>query len=159
MDFKTAIAEAIYVLASAYINEDSPIYKRKLNESINRLLYKYTDTIDKSVSDEVKKKNLELDLAKITPNKKTKKQKLKFEHVIPLKVVAKNIFDVVRKAENKTNAIKDIKNILDQTKVAWITEDEDQELNDAGLKAKMPGDNPNDMRDPLARYNAVGITI
>lgn len=161
MDFKTAIAEAINVLALAY-NERDPksIEARKLNESINRLLYKYTDTIKISVSDEAKKKYPNLNLTSITPAQRTKVPKLKFEHVIPLKVVAQNIFDVVTAAvNNNSSAIEEIKNILDQTKVAWITKDEDQELNDAGLKAKMPGDNPNDMRDPLARYNAVGIKL
>lgn len=155
MDFKTAIAEAIYVLASAYINEDNPIYAKKLKESINRLLYKYTDTIDRSASVMAQQIYPDLDLTSITPAQRTKVPKLKFEHVIPLEVVAQNIFDVV----NNSSAIDDIKNILDHTMVAWITKNEDSNLNAAGLKAKMPGNDPNDMSNPLARYNAVGIII
>lgn len=159
MDFKTAIAEAIYVLASAYINENNPIYKKKLKESINRLLYKYTDTIGRLASVMARQVYPNLNLTSITPAQRTKVPDLKFEHVIPLEVVAQNIFDAVTVAKNKTNAIKDIKNILEQTKVAWITKVEDSNLNAAGLKAKMPGDNPNDMSNPLARYKAVGITL
>lgn len=158
MDFKTAIAEAINVLASAYIDENNPIYAKKLKESINRLLYKYTDTIGRSVSEEAKKTYPDLDLPSITPNQRKNVPLLIFEHVIPLEVVAQNIFDVV-KAAVYSSAIKDIENILDKTMVAWITKDENGILNSEGLKCKMSLDDPNNMSDPLARYKAVGIKL
>lgn len=162
--FKTAIAEAINVLASAYIDENNPIYAKKLKESINRLLYKYTDTIRRSASEAACKKAKEkyqvLDLPSITPSQRKKVQDLIFEHVIPLEVVAQNIFKVVTAARNNnSSAIEDIKEILDQTKVAWITKKEDQKLNEKGLKAKMPGNNPNDMSNPLARYKKARIRL
>lgn len=162
--FKTAIAEAINVLALAYINinerDPKSIYAKKLKESINRLLYKYTDTITISASDDAREKYPDLDLPSITPNQRNHVSDLIFEHVIPLEVVAQNIFKVVTAARNNnSSAIEDIKKILDQTKVAWITKDEDGKLNSEGLKCKMSLDDPNNMSDPLARYNAIGIKL
>lgn len=159
--FKTAIAEAINVLALAYINiNPKSIYAKKLKESINRLLYKYTDTITISASEAAKEEYPNFDLPSITPNQRKKVSDLIFEHVIPLEVVAQNIFDVVTAARNNnSSAIEDIKNILGQTKVAWITKEEDGRLNREGLKCKMSLDDPNNMSDPLARYNAKAVGI
>lgn len=80
------------------------------------------------------------------------------EHIVPIQRIKKELLKL------KNPSVESIEALLDELVLfATITSDEDKMLRDAKLTSSMPEgfDDPSHefYRDPLARYNAVGIKV
>ena len=80
------------------------------------------------------------------------KNVFKYEHVIPAAIVLKKLLASDRKPHTVRHLLRE------SGFVTVVLKDEDQLLNHAGLKAKMP-DDWTWGGDPMSRYRAVGIEL
>ena len=71
--------------------------------------------------------------------------KIRVEHVVPGKVFMDDV--------KKITSFDDFKKLFDAVSICLVTDDEDQNLNDKGLRSSMPSGVSDFTVVPLARYN------
>lgn len=77
--------------------------------------------------------------------------KIRVEHVVPGKVFMDDV--------KKITSFDDFKKLFDAVSICLVTDDEDQKLNDKGLRSSMPSGVSDFTVVPLARYNEAGVII
>lgn len=77
--------------------------------------------------------------------------KIRVEHVVPGKVFMDDV--------KKITSFDDFKKLFDAVSICLVTDDEDQNLNDKGLRSSMPSGVSDFTVVPLARYNEAGVII
>ena len=77
--------------------------------------------------------------------------KIRVEHVVPGKVFMDDV--------KKITSFDDFKKLFDAVSICLVTDDEDQKLNDKGLRSSMPSGVSDFTVVPLARYNEAEVVI
>jgi len=77
--------------------------------------------------------------------------KIRVEHVVPGKVFMDDV--------KKITSFDDFKKLFDAVSICLVTDDEDQNLNDKGLRSSMPSGVSDFTVVPLARYNEAEVVI
>lgn len=77
--------------------------------------------------------------------------KIRVEHVVPGKVFMDDV--------KKITSFDDFKKLFDAVSICLVTDDEDQKLNDKGLRSSMPSGVSDFTVIPLARYNEAEVVI
>lgn len=77
--------------------------------------------------------------------------KIRVEHVVPGKVFMDDV--------KKITSFGDFKKLFDAVSICLVTDNEDQNLNDKGLRSSMPSGVSDFTVVPLARYDEAGVII